>query len=313
MLQLFSPAVMTGADVIRAYLDDLKLRESLGRVTPEHAGNHRRSLANFLAIIGDRTAAQLVQHDLTRWLAANPSWRSPETRRNNLAAVLACFNWADEEGILRPTPYRKTRRLKEPRKTRRDATDAEAATVWEFASPALRRVILLIDATGMRTCEVRGLRWDQIDLARRVIRLDRHKTRRHTGKPRIIGFDQKLADIIASWRREGELVCLSEEGRPWTKNNLDQCFARLRRRLCLPDDLKLYGFRHRFSTQCRRGGTSMDDVAELMGHTDARMTRAYTHVSGDAERIAEIAHRAAGMRKRPRQLDRETPLFDGLE
>lgn len=330
-------APITGGAVIRRYLDDLAYRLQIGQVTSEHVANTRRSLeaakkyadgssryVGFIEVVGDRLVADLIQHDLTEWLRKNPQWKSPETRRNNLKAVLACFTWADDEGVLRPCPYRKTKKFKEPRVKRRDAKDDEAEKLWGVASLAMRRALWLIDATGARCCEARVLKWDEILWSQGVAVLGKHKqTNRQTEpEPRIVGLEDVVLAELHAWhgtrKPDQATVLLSERGRVWTKDNLCNQFAKLREKCGLPKDLKMYGFRHRFLTLAIRAGMTDREAADLAGHSGTASIRQYTHTN-DIEQIKEKSDKFAAARaamdvgKRIKTTDQPASLFDGLE
>ncbi len=56
------------------------------------------------------------------------------------------------------------------------------------------------------------------------------------------------------------------------------------------EDLHLHDLRHTFATWARQQGKSLDDVGDLLGHTDPRMTRKYAHAVVDhlREQVGEI-------------------------
>lgn len=331
---------LTGGDIIRRYLADLDARRQAGEVTAKHADNHRRSLVaanpdaegrrryvSLAEIIGDIPAEDLIQNDLSVWVAANPQWQSNETKRNNTAAAIACFNWADEEGLLKPCPYRRSKRLRYKRETRRNASDAEADRVWEAASLELRRVLWAVDRLGIRTCEARGLRWEQIrwEMAVIVLLADEHKAGKLQSdpKPRLIGVDPEALEEIRRWfdkRRHETFVFVTPKGKPWTCNNLCQTLKRLRRRLGLPDDLTPYTFRHRFATESRRAGVQSQAVSDQLGHSTLRMTETqYVHLAEEeivaekASHFAKMAAETAAARARRKPPAEPTPLFDAAE
>lgn len=335
-------ACLTGGDVIARYLDDLQARLVAGDIRPASAENHRRSLSEaprydgqpryvgFAEIIGDVAVGDLIQHDLTDWLAANPQWASPETKRNNTAAAIACFNWAAEEGLIPWSPYKRSRRLKFERRTRRDVTDDEAERIWQAAPVPLRRLLWLVDRLGIRTCEARELRWDQIRWEQSVIVIRGNETkggrlqkaRGKKAKPRLIGIDPDALAELRRWseekRRHPVLVLVSAKGRPWTRRNLCDRMARLRADLGLPNDLTAYCFRHRYATDSRRSGVDGQDVTDQLGHSSRQITEDnYEHVDEDlivreqAERYAKIARAAAA--KRSKNKKEAAPLFDGVD
>jgi integrase len=98
-------------------------------------------------------------------------------------------------------------------------------------------------------------------------------------------------------RPDSEHVFLNADCRPWTKEGLGRHFWRLRGRLGLPPDAKLYGCRHRFGTEAVKAGVDLKTASVLMGHTTTRMTEHYIHVTDDVGHMRAGAERAVGGRK----------------
>lgn len=324
------PSALTGGAIITRYLDDLAYRMKAGTVTAEHFGNYRRALSacttgryvGFMEVVGERPVSELIQFDLTEWLRRNPQWKKADSRMNNVAAALACFHWADCEGILKPCPYTKTRQLQEQRAQRRDATDAEADKVWAMASESLRRIIWFVDAAGVRTKEARDLVWDQVDFERQIILIAKHKTS-HTQaepEPRIVGLDADGWRELRRWydlrRPAATHVFESPRGKTWTKNNLCQAFERLSAKCGLADDLTPYCFRHRYGTQAILAGATEREAGDGLGHKDSRSTRRYTHTSGKIDYIKSVATKIGAARKsreQERQAAKDATELDSAE
>lgn len=65
--------------------------------------------------------------------------------------------------------------------------------------PALALLFDLVLDTGLRLSEAFGLRVDQVDLQRRVLRVQGSKGRRGVAKPRVVPIRPALAAALASW------------------------------------------------------------------------------------------------------------------
>src|SRR5438270_9385443 len=59
------------------------------------------------------------------------------------------------------------------------------------------------------------------------------------------------------------------------------------------DDLHWHDLRHTFGTRLAEAGFSEATIAELMGHSDAKTTRRYTHGTDRAKRAAVEAVRVS--------------------
>lgn len=287
---------MTAGDIVRRRLEFLEVRRNAGKCGAKHLEESRSVLLNFASHFGDRIASELIQHDLTEWLCKNPDWAAPDTRHNAVGKVISCFRWADDEGLFRPCPYKRTESLKEERRSRRDATNEEAEVIWRNASAALREVLWLI-GRGVRECEAISLKWENVLFLESAVVLSAHKNVRKTRKAKIVGLDPEDRDELFqrfAARKPGQtLVCITATGRAWTKNNVCKVFRELREKLGLPSDLVPNSFRHRFVTQARLKGADPEAVARQAGHSRQMSERQYMHLGASAEFMSREAQRSA--------------------
>ena len=90
-------------------------------------------------------------------------------------------------------------------------------------------------------------------------------------------------------RPKGPLF-LNSEVTPWKKETVVNKIARLNDKLGLPDSVSNYSLRHTFATRALLGGNGVQSVAELLGHTDARLvSRVYGHLDQHSQFWAKAA------------------------
>jgi integrase len=123
----------------------------------------------------------------------------------SLSALRRMFNLAKEEERLRFLPYFPMLEEAAPRKGffERDEYERLHAALPDY----LRPVVAIGFHTGMRRAEITGLRWDQVDLLNRVIRLNAGETK--NGEARNIPITAELYALLAALpgKRVGALVC----------------------------------------------------------------------------------------------------------
>jgi integrase len=99
--------------------------------------------------------------------------------RNRVKVSLSSFwNWANRQGLAEGNPVRGTETVRERRRDR-VLSDPELAALWRALPEAgvFGDILRLLVLTGQRRSEIAQLRWDEIDLARRVIRLGGERTK----------------------------------------------------------------------------------------------------------------------------------------
>ena len=150
--------------------------------------------------------------------------------------------------------------------------------------------------TGMRSGEITGLTWGQVNLETRVIEVGRAKTA--AGSGRQIPMNSDLVAVLethASWYadRFGELkpaYYLFPYGKP-TPNDptraittLKTAWATIRRRAGI--DCRFHDLRHTAATKMAEAGVPESTMLALMGHMSRKMLERYSHIRMAAKREA---------------------------
>lgn len=255
--------------------------------------------------------ADVTRQHVRRWvaqLATRDLARSTIARR--IAALRRYFAWLVRRGAIPADPTVGLRapaggsRL--PRVLRQEELDtlldAPPAAVDDDAPHRRVRddaVLELLYGSGLRVAEVCGLRIDDVDLARGLVRVlgKRSKWRQVPLTPRAVEaltvwLEGGRAELRAAGSPE-ELVFLNLRGRPLTPRD---CRRILDRRAL--DPTHPHALRHTFATHLLDGGADLRAVQELLGHSDLSTTQRYTHVSASRlQAVVAATHPRAKGRK----------------
>jgi integrase/recombinase XerC len=239
---------------------------------------------------------------LRRWLADNRArGMAPSTLARRGSAARAFTAWAARAGLLGtdPAPLLGTPRAPRPLPAvlRQDEATRLLEAVDGTSAQDLRdRLVLeLLYATGVRVAELCGLDVDDVDRARRVVRVLGKGAKERSvpyGLPAEEALDRWLHDGRPHWVRpsSGAALLLGRRGR-----RLDPRTARAvvhRRLSAVPGapDIGPHGLRHSTGTHLLEGGADLRSVQELLGHATLASTQIYTHVS--VERLRTTYERA---------------------
>ncbi len=152
-------------------------------------------------------------------------------------------------------------------------------------------------STGARPSAVRTARWSDLKLEEGVIVFKDHKTikTQRMPKPRIIYLpDEVLSLLVAISQRQPscEFIFVSRLGRPYHRNSIAQNLKRLREKIGLPDDVKLYSCRYGPGTGAVLRDENMADLAQLMGHSKgSRITDHYVHLDNQTQHLRDVLTR----------------------
>lgn len=133
-------------------------------------------------------------------------------------------------------------------------------------------VVLLLD-TGARYSEIANIKWDQIHLDQREIRLWRSKVQNET----ILYMTDRVFEVLKrrSTTLGGLYVFQNRKGGP--RGYAALAIRRAIKRAGL-NDCTIHTLRHTLATRLIQNGMSIYEVREILGHTDIKTTMRYAHL-----------------------------------
>lgn len=280
-----------GAFVSRKEAEQTTLLEALERyereVTPAKKGAAQERLrirAWKQDPLAQRFLASIRGADLATWrdkrLAAGAS---PTTARNDLAVISHLFNvaareWGMEsltnpvEKIKMPPPSRARDRRLDPRPDADGRTEEARLLAACDAGPHwLGPMVRLALATAMRQGELLALEWRNIDLVRKVARLEDTKNGERRDVPL---FPAALAVLEALPR--------NMSGKVFTIGTMAvvHAFQRACKRAGIVD-LRFHDLRHEATSRLFEAGFNPMEVATVTGHKTLQMLKRYTHLRAE--------------------------------
>ncbi len=183
-----------------------------------------------------------------------------------------------------------------PGRNRRLLPDEERALLTacdEASNPMLGWMVRLAIYTGMRAGEIRSLRRDQVDLARRVVRLTKTKNGSARNVPLQMPAVEVLDEALAHPVRplNTDLVFWGEPGRDGHRRSYEYnpAWRRARKRAGIAD-LRFHDLRHEAVSRLVEGGLGDQEVSAISGHKSMQMLKRYTHLRAEdlVERLDQI-------------------------
>jgi integrase/recombinase XerC len=282
---------------VRAYLGDVTavlahLRGTADDTTPDAA---------------EVDLAALDLATLRSWLARGRASGASRTTLARRAAAARTFTaWAARTGraptdagarLASPRPHRTLPAVLRPDQAAA-ALGAAASGAAQLDPVALRDhlVLELLYATGVRVSELCGLDVDDVDDARRTLRV-----LGKGAKERTVVYGGPAATALDAWHRHGRPALAVSTSPPALLlgargGRLDARIARAvvhdaARAVPGAPDIAPHGLRHSAATHLLEGGADLRSVQELLGHASLATTQLYTHVSAERLRaVHDIAH-----------------------
>jgi integrase len=205
--------------------------------------------------------------------------RRPATVNRCLAYLRAVINAVFREyqwcGQSAPPLFRM---LRGERARIRYITPEEFGRLLQYLPELHGRAARIAVATGLRQANVLGLRWDQVDMVRKVARIDGVLMK--NGEALSIPLNEEAMDVLVLQRNDSEWVF------PGRRPNLPMttCAHRSWMRACEQagiEDFHWHDLRHTWASWLRQRGATMDVIQQLGGWKSSVMVERYAHLSLD--------------------------------
>ena len=242
------------------------------------SGIVNRAVKSFCQLCGANTVEEfeaVAFPTMDRWVKANKGWASSSSKRYNVKAIIALFNWARKYRKLNRNPLAGYPIPEEVARVTIFTTEEEKALL-EASCPAFRQYLTARIKTGGRPGEVakvtakhvmtdesgKPVAWD--------LGLDNKSGKK--GKHRVIYLPPDMSALTAELMKKHPTGPLFRNayGRKFGASGASKYFRELRPKANLSEDHVLYSARHTFIVRALIStGGDVALVAELAGNTMA--------------------------------------------
>jgi integrase len=208
---------------------------------------------------------------------------APATLNRYMACLKTIVNRALTNNLIDRNPIRGVKLFKENNIRDRVLTREEYQRLLAACSEHLVPMVTLAYQTGMRKGEILGLRWDQLNLTEKVIRLDAKDTKTNTARE--VPLNDELAEMLRRLPRVlGCLKVFTTRGKPI--GEMKTAFNAACRRAGI-QDFRFHDLRHCAVTNLRKAGVAQNVIMSISGHKTDSMLRRYDKVDRE-DRLAAL-------------------------
>lgn len=280
----------------------------------------RRQAEKNLGDLADMQLTQVTPAILRAWLAQLRNGRpwvpgctglAENTVRNYWSQLSGCFGMAVEDGLLTASPTGRVKLGAAPRVEvdrvhipAMEQVHSLIETCDATGRDTLATMVILAASTGMRSSEVAGLRWENIDRKRGIVRVVEQAASQHgKGEPQGEARWSARLKTVTSRRdiplpsatlqrlREHRLrhpvmaeepMFLTATGKMWRSDHVSSAMR--------PFGFRFHDLRHLYASHLIRQGLGVKAVQKLLGHASASTTLdVYTHLWMDETDLARVA------------------------
>ena len=286
-----SKSAMALKELCDLYLRYQHARVIAGELSPKHYSDQIDSLSKLASFLGrGRRIRDIATVDLQNYKRNLQNAYGSVHRLNlHLSIMKAMFHWARRNDILENIPnIDAVSRGKIVCRERFTFDPPHVRKLLSKANVKMRAMIWLGLNCGFGCTDCAQLKWKDLDLDTRRVRLARKKT----GVPRNLPLWPETIQAVKKVPKSGPLVFYTEEGHPWvrtscktlgdgnqkytTVNAVTSMFSRLMKkaRIKAPRGTGFYTLRRTAATLAARSGDPFA-VQRLLGHVNLEMATRY--------------------------------------
>jgi len=275
-----------GVFVSRSESESTTLKDALDRYKQEILPTKKSqySILSQIRLISDRlgqySLAAITPSLLAKYRDERGKEVGPQTVKHDLSLLSRLFNVAIKEwGIALPmgNPLRQVRMPKLPSGRDRRVSSEELERIATAAgSKEFGNLLRFAVETGMRRGEIVSMKWEQVDLKKRTIRIPETKN----DTPRTVPLSREAVRILSDLPRR-------IDGSVWSfsPNWLSHLFANSCKKAGIAD-LHFHDLRHEATSRFFEKGLNPMEVSAITGHKTLQMLKRYTHLK--AEDLAKL-------------------------
>lgn len=292
--------------LIDAYLDHLRVERALAENSIASYGRDLSKLVRIADARGVSDPSAMDEAFLSDVVGAlSREGLAPRSLARHLSAMRGLFKFAHKERVIARDP---STLLERPRMGRRlprglsfDEVETLLVTPPEDTERGRRDRAMLhtMYAAGLRVSELCGLKLDDVDTQRGVLRV-----RGKGDKTRLVPLTPIALTLIEQYvagdrakkaKPTDRVLFVSPRGGALTRQGFWKIVSAYARLAGIARPISPHQLRHSFATHLLRGGADLRVVSAMLGHADVATTEIYTHVT--REHLAK-AHRDAHPRGR---------------
>lgn len=273
------PAARPPLDEARqALVQRYRERLLVKRYSENTAKSYYHAFQGFLLHVPSRLPLDLSQEEITGYLVYLIREKAISESYQNLIINAIKFYYEEVEG--RPRTYYDIPRPRRHDPLPKVLDKAEVQAMLRLTANLKHRcMLMLLYGGGLRLGEVIGLSLKDLELPRRVIRVNRGKGK----KDREVPLPEMLVPALTAYLDhyqpltflfEGETV-----GERYSDRSLQQVVKQAAARAGIQRPVTAHMLRHSYATHLLEAGTDIRYIQEVLGHSSIKTTQVYTHVA----------------------------------
>lgn len=246
-----------------------------------------RVRAHLIPAFGEMRLDEIGALDLDEYVAERREKVKAATVKKELNAMASMFREAKRWGLLEHRPEIRWPETEPPEWRFLEDDELERLVEACKREPLLENLVPFVANTGLRTSEFLALRWEHLDLKRKLMTVKAGYAYGETGstksgKARTVPLNETAMAALKAQRAvsfmSGDLVFPDRNGEQMNKQQLRKPWKRAIKAAGIRYVTR-HDLRHTFASHLVQRGVSLQVVKELLGHAELSTTLRYAHLA----------------------------------
>jgi integrase len=248
----------------------------------QYEKNRERIRNHLLPFFRETWIADITPRTIDEYKNSRHGKIKPSTINRTLAILRKMFNDAIRWGFMRTSPMTMVKQLKENQEGYDYYGESEVREFLKNCQEDFYEIACCAVYTGMRAGEIVALKWRDVDLERRIIRVERGANgTTKSRKIRYIPVNSRLLAVLKARKElnDGELV-FPNDGGEMRQIGFRTEMKRAAERAGLRK-IRFHDLRHTFASNFVIKGGNLLSLQKILGHSTINMTIRYAHLAPD--------------------------------
>jgi len=245
---------------------------------------YKRALHRFHHLVGNKLLTSITPKEVDLYRAARAKEVAPVSVNIDLRALRAAFSTAVRWKLITENPFKKVPLLRVPEQLPVYFSKVEFEKfISVVKEPWFKDLVIVAVSTGLRRGELLNLKWQDVDLGRRLLHIhstDSFKTK--AGKRRAVPMNEAVSLILSQRAQANQTeYVFTLNGRRVLEDLATKKFKDYVREAGINPRLHFHSLRHTFATWLVQSSVSIYEVQKLLGHSNISVTQVYSHLASD--------------------------------
>ena len=226
---------------------------------------------NFYKLAGNKPAEKVTLVDFEKYRTNRLKQITASSVNREMDNIKRCFSLAKSNRKIRYNPCDELKKLRIKNPTKRFLTKGEEEKLLSVANPMMQAIIITAIHTGMRSSEIKNLKWSDVFINEGYL----YALNTKNGRARKLIITPQMKEHLLNIPHIGEYVFMN----PITKEQYKEFKATFRRtveRAKIPH-ITFHELRHTTASRLNELGVDLSTIQEYLDHADARTTQQYIH------------------------------------